>query len=860
MSRNWIKLIIFFILISKIVSGQAKILHSPPRNIFSNSPIKIEAVVEGNTAEVERVRIFYRKVGQNAFIEEEMHKYMGVYTCTIPAEYVTIEGVEYLIIAEFADGYMAAFPEVDPYNVPMFLSVKKSNNGTVRKTKPGLTDIQNGIQGDIIILSPEEGEVIAAEEVVLAFSIFNTPDVALETVRLDLDNISILNQTEISEELIVARPKKINPGRHTAKLNMKNKNGDSFKTVVVNFTIVRSIEEAQRVVKYTGRVLVAAGSEQIRGMRQNINSLRANVSGSYDRLRFNAKTFITSQEDPAKQPRNRLTAGFKTSVFDLTMGDVNPQFSEFGLRGKRVRGFEADLKLKYFNTHVVYGQTERATVGEISNIPDTLAEGLQYSRTGYVYDRNLLAIRPYFGSGQNFQFGLSFIKSRDDTLSVKREYGGITQIGDRSIVFSGNKPKDNIVLGTDLLVAFDSKRFVWQTDFAFSYLNRDISNGPLTLEDLDTFMPEDNLKNDTLTLGDWNIALNDIPFDPGDFARYFIINKNISPLMPIVPDTNGAIGLKEFLNMPSTAYKTSLKLNYFNNYFVIGYQRVGPEFSSLGNPYLRNDVRGFNVSDKIRLFNNKVFITLTYDQKRDNLIRDKSTTTITSSFNAGIALCPGTGLPTISLNAMQYGLKNDLGIEDIDTTFNYDPVVVDSLVSIVYKDPRKSNITIRQDFRISHNVEVGPTRNTINITYANSERSDRIADRIPGYQFNATSTSMLSFGLNTAFQSPLKTNVKFTTNTTKSSTARDPYELMTVLLKGHYELFDTKLITEMGWVFTKGSGMIDFTKNNVFMGATYRLLKMHQFSGRFSYTFLNDRLSGDLFNDLSFQFNYTLIF
>ncbi|HCK98587.1 MAG TPA: hypothetical protein DHW42_00575 [Candidatus Marinimicrobia bacterium] len=859
MSRNGIRLIIFFILISGIVLGQAKILHSPPRDICLNSPIKIEAIIEGNTSEVERVRTFYRQVGQNAFIEEEMLKYMGVYTCIIPAEYVTVEGVEYLIIAELADGYMVAFPEVDPYNVPMFLSVKKSN-GTTPKIEPGLTDIQDGLQGDIIILSPEEGESIAAEEVVLAFSLFNTPDVALETVRLDLDNISILNRIEISEELIIARPKKLNPGRHTAKLNLKNQHGVPFATVVVNFTVVRSIEEARRIVKYTGRVSADAGSEQIRGVRQNINSLRSNVSGSYDWLRFNAKTFVTSQEAPDRQPRNRLTAGFKTAMFDLTMGDVNPQFSEFGLRGKRVRGFEADLKLKYFNTHVVYGQTERATVGEISNIPDTLSDGLQYSRTGYVYDRNLLAVRPYLGSGQNFQFGLSVIKARDDTLSVKREYGGITQIGDKSIIFGGNKPKDNIVLGTDLLVAFDSKRFVWQTDFAFSYLNRDISNGPLTLEDLDTFMPEDSLKNDTLTLGDWNIALNDVPFDPGDFARYFIINKNVSPWAPIIPDTNGVIGLKEFLNMPSTAFKTSLKLNYFNNYFVIGYQRVGPEFSSLGNPYLRNDVQGFNVSDKIRLFNNKVFITLAYDQKKDNLIRDKNTTTTTSSFNAGIALNPGDGLPTINFNTMQYGLKNDLDIEDIDTTFNYDPVVADSLVSIFYKDQRKSNMTIRQDFRISHNVAVGPTQNTINITYANSERSDRITDRIPEYRFNATSTSMLSFGLNTTFQFPLKTNVKFTTNTTKSSMASDPYELMTVLLKGRYELFDSKLVTELGWVLTTGSGMIDFTKNNVFTGATYRLLKMHQFRWRLSYSLLNDRLSGDLFNDLSFQINYTLIF
>lgn len=857
MGRNGIRVSIFLLLISGFAWGQAKVLHSPPRNVFMNSPIKIEALIEESIVQVERVWAFYREAGQNAYIEEEMAEYMGVYTCNIPAEYVTEEGVEYLIMAELSDGSMAAFPEVDPYNVPMFLAVKQSSD-VRQQTVRERSDIQGGIRSDIIILGPEEGEVVAAEEVVLAFSLFNTPDISLETIQLDLDGISVLNQTEISEDMVISRPKNLSPGMHTAKLNMKNQYGDPYSTMIVNFTVVKTIAESQRIFKYTGRVTAEANSEQVRGIRQNINSLRANASGSYDWLKFNAKTFISSQEDPDKQPRNRLTAGFNTSIFDLTMGDVNPRFSEFALRGKRVRGVDANLKLKYFNTHIVYGETMRAIQGTISDEPDSVAGGFQYDRSGYTYSQNLLAIRPYFGSGQNFQFGLSVLKAIDDTLSVKKEYGGIWKNDSTFIVMGGSKkPQDNIVLGTDLTIAFDSKRFVWISDAAISLLNRDISQGPLTLEDLDTFLPGDSLRDSTLSLGDMNISLEGLP-DPGDFARFFIINENIKPLLPIVPDTSGAIGMKEFLNMPSTAFKTALKLNYFNNFFVVRYQRVGPEFSSLGNPYLRSDIQGFNISDKIRLFSNKLFVTLAYDQKRDNLSQDKNATTTTTSFNAGLSLYPGGGLPTINFNTMHYGRQNDLGLDDIDTTFNYDPDSV--LLSTVYKDLRESNSTIRQDFRISHIVEIADIKNTINITYANSDRGDQITDRVPGYQFNATSTSMLAFGINSNFPFPLKTNVKFSTNTTKSTLIENPYELFTMMLKGRYEFFDGKLVTELGYNLTNGSGMIDFTKNNIFTGGMYRFLEMHQLRWRLHYSLLNDRLSGDTFNDLSFMVNYTLLF
>jgi len=841
-----------------ILFGQAKVLHSPPRNIRANSPITIEALIEGNVVETERIRLFYRVGGQDSFVEEDMNEYMGVYSASIPADYVTPEGVEYLIIAEMADGKMVAFPEVDPYNIPMLLTVRKAAEITEKTFSVSSPDIQGGIRSDIIILSPEEGAVVAAEEVVLAFSLFNVFDFDINSIKLTLDGVSVIKQAEITEDVIMYRPKNIKPGLHTARLNMSNQFGDPYETEIINFTVVKTIEEAMRVLKYTGRVAAEANSEQVRGVRQNINSIRANASGSYDWLSFNAKAFVSSQEDPTKQPRNRLSLGLKTSVFDISVGDVNPQFSELSLQGKRVRGVEASLKLKYFNTHIVYGQSERAIEGTISSTPDTLEGGvLQYTRSGYTYDRNLLAVRPYFGSGKNFQLGFSLLKARADTLSVKKEYGGINETDDRSIVMGGvNKPKDNIVLGTDLLLAFDQKRFVWKTDAAFSYLNRDITGGALTLEEMDTFLPGDSLQNDTITLGDMNIPLAGFP-DPGDFTRIFIINQNISPLMPIVPDTNNQIGMKEFLNMPSTAFKTVLKLNYFNNFFVVRYQRVGPEFTSLGNPYMRTDVQGFDISDKLRLFSNRLFVTLAYDQKRDNLLENKNSTTTTTSFTASVALYPGEGLPNINFNTQSYGRQNDLDTLDIkyDTTYTE---LGDTTYS--FKDPRESNVTTRQDFRISHIVKIGDIKNTLNITYANSERNDRINNRLYGYQFNKTSASSFSFGVNSAFSFPLKTTFKISSNTSESASQAEPYQMFTVLLRGRYEFFEGKLATEAGYTLINGSGLADFTKNDIFTGGMFRLGEDHQFRWRLRYVLIDDNMTSEVFNDVSFMVSYTFLF
>lgn len=832
-----------FLLVA-VVFGQAKILHSPPGEVYADSPINIEAIIEGNTSGIERVRLFYRGALQASYIELEMVEYMGIFTGNIPARSVTENGVEYLIFAEFSNGSIAAYPEVDPYNVPMFLSVKRKIKYESEWGTETISGIQEGISANVIILSPEEGEIVPSEEVIIAVSLFNIPDVDLNSISLKLDGISITEDAEITEDLITVSPKDLKPGVHTISLNMADKQDNPYSTQIWHFTVVRTVAMAKKVFDYSGRISAEASSEVVRGEDQSIQQIRANARGSYDWLRFDARAFLSSKEDPNRQPRNRLTAGLRTSFLDLRFGDINPQFSDFGLNGKRVRGLEVHLKLKYFNMHFVSGQTDRAIEGGVSI--DTLSDkSLQHNRSGYTFARDLVGIRPYFGTGRHFQFGLSLLKVRDDTLSVKREIGGITENG-VPIVLGGVKPKDNIVLGTDLILSLYNRRIVWETDAAISMSNRDISDGPLTLKDLDTFAPGDTLENDTLSLGDFNIPLSAIPFDPADFADFFIINTNLKPLIPIVPDTSGAVGMKEILSMPSTAFKTSLTLNYYNNYIILTYRRVGAEFSSLGNPFFRSDIQGFSLSDKIRLFKNKLFLNLLYDQTKNNLGDDKNSTTLTSSFTAGFSLYPGEGLPTINLSTRHYSRGNDL--DEIDT--------------LALRDYRNDDLTMTQNISISHLVELADIRNNISITYVNSDKKDRIKDRSELFTYTSSemTTSMIRVGVQSTFQFPLKTNVSLSTNKSKSGISDKPYEFIALGLQGEYGFLDGDLQTLAGYRITNGSGLAEFTQNNIYVGGFYKFLKIHQVRGRFNYTRLNDRISKEKFNDYSFLLTYSLMF
>ncbi len=859
MMRKYTYVIIaYFFSFTALLFGQGQLMHSPPKDVYVGEPIPVEVSVLGNISSIYRVLLFYRITGDPSFFEIEMLEENGSYSATIPGYSISENGLDYLIIMQFNDRSLLAFPEVDPYNVPMYLPAKHRPQSSEDPFAKG-RKAEKGIPANVVILSPQEGEIVVAAEALIAISLFNAPDIDLKTVRVEIDDRRITKFEELSPDLIMVKPRDLNAGVHTIRLNMKNTAGEAYASLSWKFSVVKTIEQAQRDVNTSGNITLTGSSDKVRGITQNIQNMRTNLNFSYSWLRFNGKAYVTSLEDPQRQPRNRLSASIYTPVMEFQIGDVFPTFSELGMNGKRVRGVEAHLKLRFVNLHLVTGEMEKAIRGGVTEIPDTLADGLHYRRSGYTFKRNVLAVRPYFGSGQHFQIGFSLIKALDDTLSVDRVISGFTPAPNARIDMVGyNRPQDNLVVGGDMTIAFDKKRLLWKNDFAMSLLNRDISNGALALDELDTFMPGDTLQDNTLTMGGYSLPLEDFPFDPQELSRYFIINENMSPLLPIVPDTSGAIGIEQIWNMPSTAIRSALVLNYLQNYVVVKYHRVGPEFYSLANPFMRNDVTGLTVSDKIRLFGNKLYITLNYDQMNDNLAQNKATTTSTSSLYAAVLLTPGDGLPTVNFDTRHYSRFND--IVSMDTTRYYsvmDPTVVDSIQVF---DRRENNLTIRQNITLSHTLKIAGTRNFVSVRYGTSERSDQVKNRLEGYRFNTISTTMFRFGLNSVFPIPLNLNFDVSKNTNESSLMDKPYEYLTIGVRGQYDFLRGNLSTILGYRNIAATGSVEYTQRNLYSEIRLKFLRNHRIDGRLNYDHIDDQIGLKTYNDLSFRLSYSIVF
>ena len=104
------------------------------------------------------------------------------------------------------------------------------------------------------------------------------------------------------------------------------------------------------------------------------------------------------------------------------------------LFGKRVRGISGALTFGFFNIQTTIGEITRAVdVGQIiktyqrnDTIPNNAIE-IDSAKFGApravvselgTYSRQIFAVRPYFGKGENFQFGLSYMHAKDDVNSI----------------------------------------------------------------------------------------------------------------------------------------------------------------------------------------------------------------------------------------------------------------------------------------------------------------------------------------------------------------------------------------------------------------------------------------------------------
>jgi hypothetical protein len=781
-----------------------QIVHFPVTTAEAGSNIPIKATIDGE-GQAKICYIYFRAAGQTSFEHNEMLANIDGWTGEIPATVVKEPGVEYFISAITRSQSVVTMPAANPYNAPYKITIESrgtpAKRSLGRATRGALTTPESA---DFLILSPEAGETVAPTEAVIAISfIGNSKEINWKSFRLYVNGKNITKKLSTNQGVFSFIPKKLPPGEYQVLVKYKKSGSNEFSQLTWTFQVdAGSDAEAEGATNpIYGNVYVDLKHETVSKYKLETNVVGGNLHAKYAGFNVNGNFYLTSREEEISQPRNRYFIGVESKWIGFHFGDTYPRMHELMLWGKRVRGFGAYLHTGLLNVDFVTGESNRAVKGvTFSDFvlnpatgdtlyynptifpPDTVNDGnateyaakpahFDYVRAMSVsqygtYQQIVTGIRPSFGRGENFQLGFSLLKGKDQINSIE----------------AGYNPKDNVVVGSDVLLAFDNHRFEIKGSVAFSLITSDISKGMFTKAQIDsTFEVE-------------------IPFDPAEFEKYLIINETTMPLDP--------------RGLNSLAYQARMKMHYFNNSLEVQYKSIGPDFNSLGNSFMRKDIRGYSISDRLRLLRNRFIINFEISRFEDNFLDPDQAATILQTLNAGFSIYLPQPFPQLSVNWRDHSRDN--GLREIPLEDEY--------------DQRINNDTRDLSVNLSYNLNALDLNHILSISYISSERTDGFDRTIYNIDTNLKMAS-----INTKFQIPLTTTFSFATNENIAGGNASQYKYQMVDMRAEYRLLDEHLRCFGGIKHTSATNTapgitLDFRRLYFQTGAAYELNEHHSAS------------------------------
>jgi hypothetical protein len=398
---------------------------------------------------------------------------------------------------------------------------------------------------------------------------------------------------------------------------------------------------------------------------------------------------------------------------------------------------------------------------------------------------------------------------------------------DKGSITYGRFPKENFVAGADLLLAFDNQKIKWTSQAAISLENKDISTGNYTDEEIDEFKGVNDTTKTPQQIEDAKKEADDLKRIAKIVRSFITLNSELSPLDPIK-------------GMPSLAYESELSLNYFNNYVRAMVFRRGIAYTSFGNDFVQNDIAGINISDRVRLFNNKIMASVSYETKSNNTQNDANTPTTTyNTLNTSVTAYPGVKLPSFTVG---YGLntrKNPIDLA-INTTR------LDSL-SIANEKTNRFFIVANYDF---HMV----VRNSLTASVSMANKKDNTFYKRD--QDNINFSAMVS----SFFSIPLQTTIGVIVSRTAAYSAWDTvqhaylgitqkqstFNYQTISLGARYRVMNDRL----NLLATVAPSFGDFKRLLIQAGVEYQVVENHYLVSQFDFIKNSGRASDTVFSIL----------
>ena len=496
-----------------IRSGQAQ----------EGAPLRVSVELVKST-ELARVVIYYRQFGQSEFRVLEMPIVGDTASVVIPEEDVAPPFMEVYVQAQTPTGTTETYPYQNPQATPVRITIASKSPKDL----------------EILILSPDKSEQLTPADLYISLSFVYASSIVDQKrtkVFFDKVNVSPL-AVSVGDLLIVspdALPKNLSTGNHTLNIEVYDTTGALSHTLERTFSVVSEaeVESEREKILYSGNAQAEGRNEDIKGAVTPYRRLTANANASYGILKTTGNLYLTSEEESTRQPQDRYFLGLDAKYARLGLGDVYPVFPTAIMDGRRLRGVSADLLLGAFNVNYASGQVLRRI--------DTDSSAGVYSPT---LERTLTAVRPSFGKGENFQLGFTYLHSKDDFSNTD------------TVV----KPQENVVVGSDMLVAFDNHHFELTGRTSYSLNNVDISAPEFTNGSIDTSQLTTSTKNLLKKYG------------TNYLAKVITLNGNLEPLPP---------------GLTALVYETGLAMNYFGNYLKGTYIYHGADYTSVGTTALR---------------------------------------------------------------------------------------------------------------------------------------------------------------------------------------------------------------------------------------------------------------------------------
>jgi hypothetical protein len=776
-------------------------------------PISIEFTPSGN---VERVILRYRGFGESEYRQQEMLLAGNTASLTIANQYVLPPYLEYYLLVQLSGGRSETYPIDNAESTPL--------KATIKPVDPKALEVR--------LLSPEQGETVASEDLVVAVSLYYASDnVNRRATKINLNGVDVTSQAVFSDDVILYSPanfpRTLNLGVQFLRIDLYDKSGALYHTVESNFNLSTAAAIAAQESRFRMGIDGQAEyrNENIGATKNTFVRGQIRALGSFRSLNFGSTVFITNEEKSERQPQNRFLAYGDLDFFKLQVGDAFPKFPTNIVSGKRVRGVSANLFLKFFNVDFSYGETMRSIDGlalrdttfkdltALNSRPTNalLKSGMTYTlfQSG-TFSRNLFAVRPSFGSGENFQLGFTYMNSKDKIGSIKY---GVT-------------PQENMVAGTDIVIAFDEQRFRLEGQASLSLTNKDITKGDFTQADYDLMAGKNDATLTPSERANRQKDADDLKKLAEAGSKFITINENLFPLNPV------GTGL------PGVAYEGILTMNYLNNFIRGQYYQRGNAYYSFGNEFLQADIKGLALSDRIRLFQNKALISLSYEQREDNTAKTKVATTKYGNTNASLTLFPAYNFPSITLG---YGIL----------TRKSDAKATDALQKLYVADDKTNRISIQ----LNYDFTAGP-RHNLSVGTNLSDKKDNTS-----YKRDQKNNSYFG-SLTTVYSIPLQTTISFNNNMSQSTDIANvglanaflttyEFKLTAISFNAQYRLLEDKL--RLATTVSTSTG--DLNRTLAQAGIDYSMTANHALALQYDYI-QNSGYKDDNVMSLVYRFNF----